>query len=660
MTQGIRRIVQTSLITAGSVLVMASCSSTRDASDESSPSAAQIAVSDRQWEESTRDAADDLMAEAQRLLGQGNGEGAIALADDAICIVVETPTGYSPEPRYLDYLAELIEEANEIEAALQPIDEVIEDSEEFVLLPPIDLIETGDIEAEPEADGPLPQSDFPLILNPTVEQFLEAMVSSGEYHKRIATGLSRAGSYLPMIRPRFAAAGLPQDLSYLPLIESAFSLKAYSRARAHGMWQFISSTGRHYGLDIGSLIDERRDPERSTDAAVAYLSDLHDQFDDWYLALAAYNSGSGNVRRAIRRSGSRDFWALRRYLPRETRNYVPAFIASVIVAKKPEKYGFAPPVEKPWVFDTIDVPDALDLEFLARESGIPLQDLRELNPALRRDLTPAHSTTILRLPPGTTTVAEAALASTPRDQWAPRLIHTVRSGDSLYAIARKYGSSVSAIRQANSLRGSLIRPGQTLIVPRFGTEAGYSANQPQRTADGGVYVVQRNDTLWDIARAFSVSLDQLCAANGLSRNSVIRPGQRLAVPDGSTRTAAPVQQQARRDSGQTYTVRTGDTLYDIARDHSVSVSALKQANGLQSSRIYPGKELRIPAPTGTSAPARTAPSPGTYRVQKGDTLYDIARRFGISISDLRRANGLQSSRIYPGDVLRIPSSQAKS
>jgi membrane-bound lytic murein transglycosylase D len=659
LTQRIRRIVQKSLFAAGSVLVMVSCSSTRDASQESSPSAAQAAASYRQWEESTRDVADDLMAEAQRLLGQGNGEGAIALADDAICIVVDTPTGYSPEPRYLDYLAELIEEANDIEAALQPIDEVIEDDEEFVLLPPIDLIDTGDVGVEPAVDSPLPQSDFPLVLNSTVERFLEAMVSSGEYHTRIATGLSRAGSYLPMIRPRFAAAGLPQDLSYLPLIESAFSLKAYSRARAHGMWQFISSTGRHYGLDIGSLIDERRDPERSTDAAIAYLSDLHDQFDDWYLALAAYNSGAGNVRRAIRRSGSRDFWTLRRYLPRETRNYVPAFIASVIVAKHPEKYGFSPPVENPWVFDTIDIPDALDLEFLARESGIPLEDLRGLNPALKRDLTPARSTTILRLPPGTTTVAEAALASTPRDQWAPRIIHTVRSGDSLYAIARRYGSSVSAIRQANSLRGSLIRPGQTLIVPRFGTETGYSGHQPQRTANGGVYVVQRNDTLWDIARAFSVSLDHLCGTNGLSRNSVIRPGQRLAIPDGSA-AAVPIQQQAWRDSGQTYTVRTGDTLYDIARDHKVSVNALKQANSLRSSRIYPGKKLRIPAPAETSAPTRTSPSPGTYTVQKGDTLSDIARRFGVSITDLRRANGLRSSRIYPGDVLRIPSSQAKS
>lgn len=627
-------------------LMVASCSSLQEPSQELSTAANDSAKDYRQWEESTRDFADDLMAEAQRLQGEGYGEEAVALTDDALCVVLDTPAGYLPGPRYLKYLAELIDEANDVEATLQPIEDEIDDAGEFVVLPPLDLFVDDNAVAEIVEDGPLPQSDFPLELNSTVERFLEAMVSEGEYHNRIETGLSRAGNYLPMIRPRFAAAGLPEDLSYLPLIESAFSVRAYSRARAHGMWQFISSTGRHYGLDVGSLIDERRDPELSTNAAVAYLSDLHDQFDDWYLALAAYNSGSGNVRRAIRRSGSRDFWTLRRYLPRETRNYVPAFIASVIVAKQPEKYGFTAPVEKVWEYETIEVPDALDLQFLATESGIPLDDLRELNPAIRRDLTPARSTTALRLPPGTTEAAEEVLSSTPRDQWAPRMIHTVRSGDSLYAIARRYGSSVSAIRQANALRGSLIRPGQNLIVPRFGTLTSTPNQQPRRSADGGVYVVQRNDTLWDIARGFSVSLDSLCAANGLSRRDVIRPGQHLTIPTGASVPYAPVRQEPVTDSGTTYVVRTGDTLYDIANDYKVSVSALKQINGLRSSRIYPGKELRIPAsaPVSSSPSSATTTQPGTYRVQKGDTLYDIARRFGVSISELRRVNNLRTSR----------------
>jgi len=661
LTRGARGSSWRSLILAAPILFFAACSSVQDPSREINATTDNSPKNYHLWEESTRDLADDLMEEAQRLQGEGRGNEAIALTDEALCVVLEIPAGYTAEGRYLDYLAELIDEANEIEAALQPVYDEIEDTEEYVSLPPIDLLVDDIVVDEALVDSLLPPSDFPLMLNSTIEKFLEAMVSSGEFHNRIETGLSRAGTYLPMIRPRFAAAGLPQDLSYLPLIESAFSLKAYSRARAHGMWQFISSTGRHYGLDVGSLIDERRDPELSTDAAVAYLSDLYDQFNDWYLALAAYNSGSGNVRRAIRRSGSRDFWVLRRYLPRETRNYVPAFIASVIVAKRPEKYGFSPPVDKPWKFETIEVPDALDLQFLSKESGIPLDELRDLNPAIRRDLTPARSTTTLRLPPGTTMSAEAALSSTPRDQWAPRMIHTVRSGDSLYVIARKYGSSVSAIRQANGLRGSLIKPGQNLIVPRFGTEMKAASNQPQRSADGGVYIVQRNDTLWDIATGFSVSVDVLCATNGLSRRDLIRPGQRLNIPDGASTYVTPERQNYSRDGGRTHTVRAGDTLSDIASNYNVSVSALKRENGLRSSRIYPGRELRVPAPAAEKpAPERTASGPGSYKVQKGDTLYDIARRFGVSISDLRRANGLRTSRIYPGDVLRIPTSQAKS
>jgi membrane-bound lytic murein transglycosylase D len=651
------------LISVATAVVLASCTSVQNQSTETVPQPDIAAASHRQWEESTRDFADDLMAEAQRARNAGYVAEAAALADDALCLVVEIPDGYTPDDRYLRYLAELIDEAREIDEALIPIpfeEADIEDSEEFALLPPIDLFVADTPVDTPVDDGPLPASDYPLELNSTVERFLEGMASSGEYRRRIEAGLSRAGTYLPMIRAQFADAGLPLDLSYLPLIESAFSVRAYSRARALGMWQFIASTGRHYGLDVGSLIDERRDPELATAAAVAYLSDLYDQFNDWHLALAAYNSGSGNVRRAIRRSGSRDFWTLRRYLPRETRNYVPAFIASVIVAKRPEKYGFAAPVETDWTYETIEVPDALDLQFLATESGIPLDELRQLNPAIRRDLTPARNTTTLRLPPGTAAAAEAVLSSTPRNKWAPRMIHTVRSGDSLYAIARRYGSSVSAIRQANGLRGSLIRPGQNLIVPRFGTTI-TSAQQPQRVADGGTYVVRRNDTLWDIAQGFSVSLESLCAANGISRHDVIRPGQRLNIPEGATeRTLSRTSGKPVKISGSTHTVRTGDTLYDIARDYEVSVNDLKRANGLRGSRIFPGKELKIPAKTATPAPVKTTLEKGTYKVQKGDTLYDIARRFGISISELRRANDLRTSRIYPGDVLRIPTPEAKS
>ena len=653
------------LLLAAPVLLLVACSSAPGPSNEVNTAAAKLPETYIEWENTTRQRADELMAEAQRLQQEGKPGEALARADEALCELLTLPNGYRAQPTYLDYLADLIDEADDLEAEMQPLDYDLEPPEELVILPPIDIIGDEDGRDEVLVDSPIPESDFPLVLNRTVESFIEAMTSSGEYNRRIEIGLGRAGTYLPMIRAELSSAGLPEDLSYLPLIESAFSLKAYSRARAHGMWQFISSTGRHYGLEIGSLVDERRDPVRSTEAAVAYLGDLHQQFGDWYLALAGYNSGAGNVRRAMRRSGSSDFWTLRRYLPRETRNYVPAFIASVIVAKQPEKYGFLPVQEQPWQYDTIEVPDALDLQLIASKTDLSLEELRELNPAIRRDLTPARMTTTLRLPLGSAAAAEAVLASIPRDKWAPRMIHTVRKGDSLSTIAHRYGSSVSAIRQANGLRGSLIRPGQTLVVPRFGKGVQTASSQPIRNSDNGSYVVQSNDTLWDIARSFSVSVDSLCAVNGLSRRSVIRPGQRLDLPDGSkpamsTASTTSTASKVSTPSSSTYTVQKGDNLYDIANSFGTSVSALSRANGLSGSRIYPGKVLRIPSSTGSvSTPSRIASASTTYRVRKGDTLYDIARRFGTSITALRHANGLSSSRIYPGDILRIPPSQAK-
>ncbi len=623
-----------------------------------------------EWERGVRAQADDLIDRANLAMESDRPGEALGCVDQALEIVLSPPPGYPVRPAYLDYIAELLQDADSIEARIDAAraEDLPIPSEDF-----LDLLAEIPEEGPPGAKvgpGELPPSDFPLVLNPHVERFLEAFTSTGEYRSRIERGLERSALYLPMIRGRFRSAGLPEDLSYLPLIESAFSPTAYSRARAAGMWQFIASTGRLYGLKVSSLLDERRDPERSTDAAVAHLADLYAQFGDWYLALAAYNSGAGNVRRAIRRSGSRDFWKLRRYLPRETRNYVPAFIASVIVAKNPDLYGLDVPEEQDWEFDAIEVPDALDLQFLATKIDVPLENLRELNPAIRRDLTPARHTTKVRLPAGTAERAQAVLQSTPRSDWAPRVLHSVRRGESLYTIARRYGTSVRAIRQANGIRGNLIHPGQTLVVPRKAGMA-WSAparKAPARHARGGTYTVRRGDTVWDIARSFDVSVSRLRAANGLSRRAVIRPGQKLVIPSGSsrTRTSSTAKSPTRRTAASgTYTVRRGDTVWDIARAHGVPVSRLRAANGLsRRALIHPGQKLVIPGGDARTASAHPTGSPprlegGTYTVRRGDTLFDIARKFGITVGDLRRANGIRGSRIHPGEVLTIPSGRAK-
>lgn len=646
------------LAVATAAVLTVGCGSTAPSSRRDQPATAdRVSTGEAfaSWQASTQAYTDDLLAEARRLAELGDDAGALDRIDEALCAVLEPPEAIADSPAYLDFVAGLLTAAETLESSLS--DDAVDafDQRDVVTLPPIEIPELPPDAIEIIGPDGLPPSEYPLVLNPTVDRFLDAMTADGEYRRRIATGLSRSGDYLPMIQARFEAAGLPIEISYLPLIESAFSVKAYSRARAHGMWQFIASTGRHYGLEIGSLVDERRDPVRSTEAAIAYLTDLYSEFDDWHLALAAYNSGAGNVRRAIRRSGSRDFWTLKRYLPRETRNYVPAFIASVIVAKNPERFGLSRPVERPWDFDRVDVPDALDLQFLADRTELPLDELRDLNPAIRRDLTPANRVTAIWVPPGSGEVVVDVLAETPRSDWAPRMIHTVRRGESLSTIAARYGSSVGAIKQANGLRRTLIHPGQNLIVPRFGD---LPERPTHRAADDGGYVVQSNDTMWDIARAFGVSVDSLCAANGMSRRDVIRPGQRLRLPGGAAAASASATAQPATGSWSgRYTVRSGDTLSGIAARHGVSVNALRRTNNLTGSRIYPGNTLVVPG--SATVAAERGGGTSTYRVRKGDTLYDIARQFGVSVGELRRLNGLSTSRIYPGDVLKIPKRQAK-
>ena len=574
--------------------VAAGCASTPSAPPDSQRAHASMAVTgdsaapDALWREDARRHADGLLDESHSLAAEGRTEEALARLDEAICTALDLPAGSGATTDYLEWAARLIDEAVDLEDDIALITAV---DGELMDLPPIEGLPT-EVARDDGTSPLLPASDFPLELNPTVLKFIDVMSQSGEYQNRIARGLARAGTYLPMIREKFAKAGLPQDLAYLPLIESAFSTTAYSRAKAHGMWQFIAGTGRRYGLAVGSLLDERRDPELSTEAAIAYLNDLYLEFGDWNLALAGYNSGEGNVRRAIKRSGSRDFWTLQTHLPKETRNYVPAFMASVIVSKQPERFGFPPIVEEPWSYDLVVVDDPLDLQFLARELDLELADVRELNPAIRRDLTPAGRDTAIRLPAGYGTRAEQLLAATPTSQWAPRTMHTVRKGDTLSAIAGLHGSTVADIRQANGLRSTLIHPGQTLIVPRAGSAPSYQAEPEsrQRVAKGDRYVVQRNDSLWEIARSFGVSVDRLCAANGLSPRTPIRPGQRLTVPGGQKAAVA----TPGWSSAETYTVRRGDTLYHIARRFGVSVSSLQRANGLRSSRINPGDVLQIP------------------------------------------------------------------
>lgn len=316
----------------------------------------------------------------------------------------------------------------------------------------------------PPADRPV--WDIPIEYNRAVDRWLAYYQGRGR--RTIQIHLARAGRYEETLRAILREHGLPQDLVYLSMIESGYNPNAYSRAHAVGLWQFLASTARRYGLRVTYWVDERRDPVLATHAAAAYLKDLYEEFGSWYLAAAAYNGGASRVRRAIRRTGSRDFWTLvrRGYFPSETRNYVPKFIAAALIAKQPDRYGLTVAAAPPLSYDLGQVPDATSLEVIAEAAGVDVAEVKALNPQLIRGVTPPGERYYVRLPLQS---GETFVANYERIQAQARagaIQHTVRSGDTLSRLAMVYGSDLSAIRSANpSVRPERLQVGQQLYIP---------------------------------------------------------------------------------------------------------------------------------------------------------------------------------------------------
>jgi membrane-bound lytic murein transglycosylase D len=355
------------------------------------------------------------------------------------------------------------------------------------------------------------------------------------------------------------------------------------------MWQFISSTGLRYGLSRDSWVDERFDPEKSTDAAIGYLSDLHALFGDWPKALAAYNCGEARVLRLQRRAATEylDFWDLYELLPRETRRYVPRLFAALQIIEDPEKFGMALPEadQPPGDLATVTVEKAVQLEKLDALLGLDGGTLGELNPELRYRGTPKRAYP-LKIPATHRQALLAGIDSIP--EWRPPqtqyVIHRVRRGQTLSVIARRYGTSVRAIMRTNNLRSAhRIRVGQRLRIPVRGSGA---VRLTSRRAVDGIHTVRRGESLGTIARAYGTTVSRLKADNGLGSDTIY-PGQRLRVATTSSEGAAA--------GGRRYRVSRGDTLGGIADRHGVGLTALLRANGLsRRSTIYPGQELVIP------------------------------------------------------------------
>lgn len=379
-----------------------------------------------------------------------------------------------------------------------------------------------------------PKFDIPIIINEKVEYFINYFQTT---RREIFTKwLSRSRAYIPMMKKIFKEKGLPEDLVYMALIESGFSPHAYSRARACGPWQFIKSTGRRYGLKVNDWIDERRDPEKSTIAAAEYLKDLYDMFGHWYLAAAAYNAGERKILRAMQKSGNDDFWEIAetRYLKRETKDYVPKMIAGALIAKYPEKYGFneveyLDPVE----YAKITVNGAFDLKVISKECDIPYETLRFLNPELRTNFTPPYGYYDLKVPVDRYDICATAIANIPSHERYKFSIHTVKKGETLSKIARKYNSSVNLIKEVNRLNSvKQLRIGMRLIIPElYSSRRGESGTEKTRDNSSSIkirYVVKSGDTLYGIARKYRVSVQDIKLWNNLD-GKPIKPGDVLII-----------------------------------------------------------------------------------------------------------------------------------
>ena len=488
-------------------------------------------------------------------------------------------------------------------------------------------------------DASIQKTTVPLVQNSRVNRHL--VYYTLRRPEVMEVWRERAEIYKPMMVKTFKEEGLPEELVYLAFIESGLNPTARSWASAVGMWQFIAATARVYGLEINWWVDERRDPEKATRAAARHLKDLHNIWGDWHLAMANYNISPRGLNRAIRRAGGvKDYWAAYPYLPRETRGYVPGFIATTMINMNPEEFGFSRSYgQEPYSYDLVEVDGLMPLDELAKAIGITTDELKGYNPELLRWATPPGNKYMLKIPSGMKEDFQIAYKDIPKETANQSItMHTVRSGESIGLIARKYGTTVSGIYASNENLSNIIYPGQVLAVPLpAGSDSQLSASRPtnqqgnvttSRSSSSSAsrpanstkmtYTVKTGDTIGHIAEWYDVRAWNIRTWNGIG--NTIRVGQKLTVYVPNSRTS-----------------------------HYEKVNGLsfREKENIES-RQRRGENIFLASATTTNNDGSVS-----YTVKRNDTLSEIAESFGVSTSQLRRLNNLNGSRIYVGQNLKI-------
>lgn len=466
--------------------------------------------------------------------------------------------------------------------------------------------------------------DFPVVMNKQVEMYLNLFQT--KQRRQFGRWLAKSGYYREMVERELEAAGLPKDLLYLSMIESGFNQVAYSRARAVGLWQFMKGTGRQYNLRIDKYVDERRDALKSTKAAVAYLGDLYREFGDWHLAVAAYNGGPGKIRGGLKKYKVNNFWDLasKRYLRLETKRYVPKLIATLLIARQPEKYGFfGISFKDPLRYDTISVGPGLSLDAIALISGSNSKTIKKLNLELRQRKTPPNrGRYTINIPYGTEALAKKNISRLHSIVSTGYKTHKISKGESLSKICSRYGINKTTLLKVNNIRSGKLVAGTNLRIP-------YSTVTYQLLPKGSgamaayrdslvLHRIRPGDTVSGIAKQYNVPPAMIVAWNGLQSAHAIRAGQQLALYIHQSKPPVPAADKS-------------DT---------IKTPVIAAASVLQANRI------------------KRKPSAGDssfqwYSVKNGDSLWTISRKFSASTDDIKKWNNLKSNLIHPGIRLKL-------
>ena len=541
---------------------------------------------------------------------------------------------------------------------------------------------------------------LPIRFNERVMQEIYYMTTTARGF--ITRSLSRKTAYDSLIYTKLAQKRMPRDLIYLALVESGFNVKAYSRAKAAGMWQFIPETGIRYGLDVDFWVDMRRNPELATDAALSYLSALYAEFGDWLLSMAAYNCGEGRIRRLIREKKADSTWGDRPVtywdlqLPQETMHYVPRILAAMVIGHFPDHYDVAINKRHLPAYDTVTVYDSFSLDEIAKFLKVPEDTLRTLNMELTMWCTPPNRDAyLLRLPYGTRASFVQNYDRMEKNGFSSWRQHKVRKGESLGNIAQQYGVRVAEIQRANEMKkNARLKVGRTLLIPVKVAPRRSTGKKPSKVR---TYIVQLGDNLASISRRFGVSQESLRVWNNIEPGYNVKKGDTIYVSKPDLKPTSFVQQRVALKKGEKYIVKAGDTYALIAKQYKVPVFLLLQANSGFTKRLTIGDSLSIPAyvrpprkmskatddeipvieaskvvdtsdkKSNKSSKKTVEPEPSKnskkqpvsttiiYTVEPGDNLYAISRKYSTTVSAIREMNDMgNSSNIKVGQKLKIP------